>query len=113
MKGYHKIMENATNFEEEIQALVSIMYELTIKRLDLENDLKLLKQEIEKYEFRMQEILKEQNKEIITCGYWSFGWKTGRRTVFDQKKFKEEYPNLYEEFKTTNETKRFCFGHKE
>ena len=98
---------------ETIEALVSIMDELTTRQLELKSQLKLVEQEIEKYEYQMQEILKQENKEVITCGYWSFGWDIKQRTTFNQKEFKEAHPDLYEKFKTTSEVKRFCFGHKE
>lgn len=104
-------MQNANN--EEIEALVSIMDELTTRQIELKGQLKLVEQEIEKYQFQMQEILEKENKDIITCGYWSFGWDIKQRTAFNQSLFKEKHPDLYEQFKTTNEIKKFCFGHKE
>lgn len=103
-------MENAN---EETQALVSIMDELLTKQLELKTQLKQVEKEIEKYEFLMQEILEKEKKDIITCGYWSFGWDIKQRTAFNQSLFKEKHPDLYEEFKTTSEIKKFCFGHKE
>lgn len=105
-------MENAIiNDNEEIQALVSIMDELTTRELELKGQLKQVEKEKEKHEFQMQEILKQENKDIITCGYWSFGWDVKERTAFDQKKFREAYPAMWEEFKTTSEIRKFCFGH--
>ena len=103
-------MENAN---EEIQALVSIMDELTTKQLELKTQLKQVEKEIEKYEFLMQEILEQEKKDVITCGYWSFGWDIKQRTAFNQSAFKEAHPDLYEKFKTTSEIKKFQFGHKE
>lgn len=105
-------MENAIiNDNETIQALVSIMDELTTQELELKNQLKVIEKEKEKYEFQMKEILEQKKKDIITCGYWSFGWDIKQRTAFDQSLFKEKHPDLYEEFKTTKETKKFQFGH--
>lgn len=105
-------MENAIiNDNEEIQALVSIMDELTTKQLELKSQLKSVEKEIEKYQFLMQEVLEKENKDIITCGYWSFGWDVKQRTSFNQALFKEKHPDLYEQFKTTNEIKKFQFGH--
>ena len=99
--------------QEKIQFLVALMDELTTKQLDLKRQLKLVEDEIKKTEFQMQEVLEQENKEIITCGYWSFGWDIRQRTAFDQSLFKEKHPELYEQFKTTKEIKKFCFGHKE
>lgn len=105
-------MEKAIiNDNEEIQALVSIMDELTTKQLELKGQLKLVEQEIEKYQFQMQEVLTREKKDIITCGYWSFGWDIKQRTTFNQSTFKEAHPDLYEKFKTTSEIKKFQFGH--
>ena len=104
-------MEN-TNDELKL-ALVGVMDELTTKQLELKTQLKSIEKEIEKIEFQMKEVLEKENQEIITVGYWSFGWDVKQRTAFDQKAFKEKHPDLYEDFKTTKEIRTFMFGHKE
>lgn len=106
-------MEEKTTDKEKIEFLVAFMDELTTKQLDLKRQLKLVEDEIKKTEYEMQTILEKEKKEIITCGYWSFGWNVKQRTAFDQSLFKEKHPELYEQFKTTKEIRSFCFGHKE
>lgn len=97
---------------EEIQGMVSVYDELITRELELKNELKALEKEKNKIEHLMQEELTNNKTEIITCGYYSFGWETKSRTAFDQQKFKNEYPHLYDEFKTTKESKVFKFGHR-
>lgn len=102
-------MENAT--KEETTALCDLMVELMDKETDLKKELKETQQKIDEVKFHMDKLLEEEKKDIITCGYWSFGYKTSERTTFNQSKFKEAHPKLYEEFQTTSEIKKFCFGH--
>ena len=105
-------MENA-NQDVNIQALIDVMNQLTDEELRLKNELKQIEKKKDEVQFEMERVLEEENKEVITCGYWSFGWQVKNRTAFDQKLFKEKHPDLYEEFKTTKEVKTFQFGHKE
>lgn len=105
-------MENA-NQDVNIQALIDVMNQLTDEELRLKNELKQIEKKKDEVQFEMERVLEEENKEVITCGYWSFGWQVKNRTAFDQKLFKEKHPDLYEEFKTTKEIRSFCFGHKE
>lgn len=105
-------MENA-NQDVNIQALIDVMNQLTDEELRLKNELKQIEKKKDEVQFEMEKVLEEENKEVITCGYWSFGWNVKNRTAFDQKLFKEKHPDLYEEFKTTKEIRSFCFGHKE
>lgn len=101
-------MENANS-----EALIEVMNVLTDEELELQRKLKDIQKKKAEVQFEMEQLLKSKNKEVITVGYWSFGWSTKNRTAFDQKLFKEKHPDLYEEFKTTKEIKTFCFGHKE
>lgn len=105
-------MENA-NQDVNIQALIDVMNQLTDEELRLKNELKQIEKKKNEVQFEMERVLEEENKEVITCGYWSFGWSVKNRTAFDQKLFKEKHPDLYEEFKTTKEIRSFNFGHKE
>lgn len=105
-------MEKSNN-DVNVQALIDVMNELTDEELRLKNELKQIEKKKDEVQFEMERVLKEENKEVITLGYWSFGWSVKNRTAFDQKLFKESHPDLYEEFKITKEIKSFCFGHKE
>lgn len=96
-----------------IEALIEVMNTLVDEELRLKNELKQIEKKKDEVQFEMEKVLKEENKEVITSGYWSFGWQVKNRTAFDQKLFKEHHPDLYEEFKTTKEIRSFCFGHKE
>lgn len=96
-----------------IDALIEVMNTLVDEELRLKNELKQIEKKKDEVQFEMEQVLKEENKEVITSGYWSFGWQVKNRTAFDQKLFKERHPDLYEEFKTTKEIRSFCFGHKE
>lgn len=96
-----------------IDALIEVMNTLVDEELRLKNELKQIEKKKDEVQFEMEQVLKEENKEVITFGYWSFGWQVKNRTAFDQKLFKERHPDLYEEFKTTKEIRSFCFGHKE
>ena len=101
-------MENAN-----CEALIEVMNTLTDEELRLKNELKQIQKKKDEVQFEMEKILEQEKQEVITCGYWSFGWDVKQRTAFDQKLFKEAHPKLYEEFKTTKEIRTFQFGHKD
>lgn len=101
-------MENAN-----VEVLVDVMNQLTDDELRLKNELKQIEKKKNEIQFEMEKILETEKQDVITCGYWSFGWDIKQRTAFNQTLFKEKHPDLYEQFKTTSEIKKFQFGHKE
>lgn len=102
-------MENAT----QIQEITDLLNTLYTHQLELKGQLKQIEKQIEEAQFIADEILKQENKEQITCGYWTFGYETRIRNAFDQSLFKEENPELYEKYKTEKQIRTFKFGHKE
>ena len=95
------------------EALIDVMNELVDDELELKRQLKDVEKKKDEIQYQMEQLLLEKKQDVITVGYWSFGWDYKKRTAFDQKAFKEKHPDLYEEFKTEKEYKSFQFGHKE
>ncbi len=99
--------------EKQIIEITDLLNALYSQQLDLKTQLKGIEKQIAEAEYLAQEVLKQENKEQITCGYWTFGWDVKQRTAFDQTLFKTEHPDIYDKYKTTKEIRTFKFGHKE
>lgn len=75
----------------------------------LKLELKNIEKEQSKIEVQLTKILSDTDQNYIESGIYSFGWKTTNRTVFDQKLFSSENPELFEKYKLTKENTKFEF----
>lgn len=94
-----------------IENLIEVMNELYSRESELKSELKKVQDSIKEIEYIGEEELRKQNKDVITVGYWSFGWKTSKRSVFNSKAFQKDHSDLYDKYKEEKEYRKFCFGH--
>lgn len=66
-----------------------------------------LDSEIEKLETWIKEEMKSQDKYEFSGRDWKVSWNTVLSNRFDQSKFKEAHPDLFESYKTLSESRRF------
>lgn len=95
----------------DLNELIDIYNQLTTRQLELKAELKSVEEKIKELDFYAEKELDRQEKDIITIGYWSIGYKKTTKNVFNSKKFQEEHKDLYEQYKEEKEYKKVCFGH--
>ena len=95
--------------EIDLDFITEKMDELKDKQARLKFELKQTEQQIGKYELQLQTLLDNLNVNDYQYGNYTFGWKIGSRTAFNQSLFKEKEPDLFEKYKVTTETKQFVF----
>lgn len=89
-------MRSIEELTEKVHELRGL--EMTIS--SLETRLSILKDEI-------KEEMEERSVEELVGDDWKVTWKSYTSSRFDQGNFKAIHPDLYEEFKTISESRRF------
>lgn len=92
-----------------LEEITEYMDQLKDQEARLKFELKNTEKEIEKYEKKLQDILREADVESMDFGIYTFGWTKRSRKAFNQKLFGEIHPDLYEKFKVETETEKFEF----
>ena len=83
--------------------------ELKDTRARLKFELAAVDKEIEKEELKLSTLIEQQGVNQMDFGVYTFGWDYSERRAFDQKAFCKDYPELYEKYKTSKQTKSFSF----
>ena len=95
--------------KDDLKQLTELMDNLKDQKARLEFELKQTEKEIGRIEIILQNHLERLGVESMDYGVYSFGWKTIVSKRFNQKAFGEAHPDLLEEFKLPNESKKFEF----
>ncbi len=102
-----KMTEN--KIEIDLDEITKYMDELKQAKAKFEFDLKQVNAEIEKTEKILESLLEQLKVDEMLHGVYRFGWKTTTKRTFDQKKFKTDNPEVYEQYKTEKQYKNFEF----
>lgn len=95
--------------ELDLEKITAKMDELKDVQAQLEFELKQTKKQIEKYELQLQAVLTANSVDTMQYGNYLFGWKETMRNSFNQKLFQEDYPDLFNNYKTQKTIKSFEF----
>lgn len=98
-----------TTAEINLDEITLRMDELKDTRARLKFELNNIEKEIEKNELKLIALLEQKNINEMVYGVYSFGLKTQERTTFDQSLFKNDHPDLFDEYRLTKQTEKFEF----
>lgn len=98
-----------TTAEINLDEITLRMDELKDTRARLKFELNNVEKEIEKNELKLIALLEQKNINEMVYGVYSFGLKTQERRVFDQSLFKNDHPDLFDEYRLTKKTEKFEF----
>lgn len=77
----------------------------TLKELKAERE--ALDKKIAEIENVLKSEMTERNEYELVGKNWKVTWTKVTSSRFDQRSFKEAYPNLFESYKTVSESRRF------
>lgn len=98
-----------TTAEINLDEITLRMDELKDTRARLKFELNNVEKEIEKNELKLIALLEQKNINEMVYGVYSFGLKIQERTAFDQSLFKNDHPDLFDEYRLTKKTEKFEF----
>lgn len=93
----------------DLDAITADMDLLKNEKARLSFELKNVEKEIEKRELQLVTALQQADVRTMDYGVYSFGWRTTKRKVFDQKLFKEKQPDLFNQYYIEKEAEKFEF----
>lgn len=94
---------------EELNSIIDEMLQIKDFEAQHKFELKRLEQQEELLNVKLIGVLKKMNVNEMVLSNCKFGMTTKTRTVFDQKLFSQENPELFEKYKLTKEIEKFEF----
>lgn len=101
--------EMANKIEIDLDAITQRMDELKDAKARYTFELKQVEKEIEKEELKLIALLDQAKVDSMDYGCYSFGWVTATRQAFDQQLFKEQNPDLFQQYYLKKENRNFKF----